>query len=129
MQNLEKKYLEKFLLGCVTPCKKCSDASRNYNHYIPSSWAKNRKIVQQIISKLKSMLTGIFSSLHRHYVRFSQFYWHFEILNRKTGYFNKKNFVFHLILMKLGEIVVPAMCTTISPSLIKIGWKTKKFYE
>ena len=24
--------------------------------------------------------------LHEHYVRFSQFYWHFEILNRKTGY-------------------------------------------
>ena len=37
-----------------------------------------------------------------HYVRFSQFYWHFEILN---GLLIKK-IVFHPILMKLGEIVV-----------------------
>ena len=40
-----------------------------------------------------------------HYVRFSQFYWHFEILNRKTGY-EQNFFVFHLIFMKLGEVVV-----------------------
>ena len=26
------------------------------------------------------------SGTHSHYVRFSQFYWHFEILNRKMGY-------------------------------------------
>ena len=38
-------------------------------------------------------------------------------------------FVFNLILMKFGEVVVP-MDTTTSPSFIKIGLKTKKFsYE
>ena len=64
-----------------------------------------------------------------HYVRFSQFYWHFEFLNRKMACsINKTFFVFHLILMKLGEVVVIHMCTTISPSFIKIGWKTKTFY-
>ena len=38
----------------------------------------------------------------------------------------KTFFVFHPILMKLGEVVVH-MGTTTSPSFIKIGWKTKKF--
>ena len=38
----------------------------------------------------------------------------------------KTFFVFHPILMKLGEVVVP-ICTTTSPSFIKIRWKTKKF--
>ena len=33
---------------------------------------------------------------------------------------NKTFFVFHLILMKLGEVVVTAMCTKNSPSFIKI---------
>ena len=39
-----------------------------------------------------------------------------------------KLFYFHLILMKLGEVIVHmGMGTTTSPSFIKIGWKTKKF--
>ena len=36
-------------------------------------------------------------------------------------------FVFHLIMMKLGEVVVH-MDTTTPPSFIKIGQKTKKLY-
>ena len=37
-------------------------------------------------------------------------------------------FVFDVVfLMKIGEVVVP-ICAITSPSFIKIGWKTKKFY-
>ena len=52
-------------------------------------------------SKFKTIFFEDFSSFcryQRHYVQFSRFYWHFEILNRKTV-----KFQFHQVLPKLYE--------------------------
>ena len=62
-----------------------------------------------------------------YYVRFSRFYWHFEILNRKMGYY-ENFFVFHLILMKLGEVVVTHVCYNFTKFLQKSDVKQKKVY-
>ena len=48
------------------------------------------KYVYVTIKYFGMFLFGVLALLkvpHNHYVRFSQFYWHFEILNRKTGYY------------------------------------------
>ena len=59
-------------------------------------WHENYSDVENfvlLLPCLKSRNTDWRNDKHRyilyrymHYVRFSQFYWHFEILNRKTGY-------------------------------------------
>ena len=47
------------------------------------------KYAYVMIKYFGMFLFGVLALLkvpHNHYVQFSQFYWHFEILNRKTGY-------------------------------------------
>ena len=36
--------------------------------------------------KRSSLIVKKHTKKHKHYVRFSRFYWHFEIMNRKTGF-------------------------------------------